>query len=74
MKLTDAQIRALKMVERRNWPAGQPRLGWLNKATARVLLAKGLISERSGTVSHTSWERTQIVDLTDAGRAALEQG
>jgi hypothetical protein len=68
-KLTKAQFDALKLVEKRNWPAGEPRIGWLHLATARVLKGRDLIVERAGT-DPTGWD-TPIVDLTPAGRAAL---
>lgn len=73
VKLTDAQRRALKKVAKRDCPAGEPRLDWLNSATAQALLSRNLITERPGTAGHPfPWSKA-IVDLTDAGRAALEQ-
>lgn len=65
---THAQREALRMVEKRDWPAGEPRVTWINKATARVLLREGLIAERPDTADR--W-RGNIIDLTPAGRAAL---
>lgn len=71
-KLTKAQWRALRKISRRDWPAGEPRLDWLNRATASVLLRLGMITEREGTAgSPFSWS-APIVDLTEAGRAALQ--
>lgn len=63
MKLTKAQIAALKMVEKRDWPAGEPRRSWFNKATLAVIERLFLVEERfPGNIY-----------LTDAGRAALER-
>lgn len=72
-KLTKAQREALAIVAKRDWPAGEPRLRWMNKATAAVLLRRGLIAERPGT-EESAWGASCIVDLTDAGRAALTKG
>lgn len=73
-ELTKAQVSALKTVERRDWPAGEPRIGWLPVATARVLRRLGLIEERPGTAAtDIFWKKSPIVDLTDAGREALSQ-
>lgn len=72
MKLTKAQRGALEMVARRDWPAGEPRLGWIYRQTATVLLQRGLIAEREGTERTTAHcRKSAIVDLTDAGRKAL---
>lgn len=61
MKLSKAQIGALKMVERRNWPAGEPRASWFHKSTLAVLLRHDLVEERFPGILH----------LTDAGRQTL---
>ena len=65
-----AQIRALVMVSKRNWPAGEPRMEWINAGTARALFARGWIVERPDSATKY---RGNIVDLTDAGRAILVQ-
>ena len=67
---SEARMRALRQIERRDWPAGEPRLGWLHAGTAKALLRDGLIAERPGT-DNPARNLTCIVDLTDAGRAAL---
>lgn len=67
---TAAQIDAMRKVEKRDWPAGEPRVGWINKATASVLLREGLIVERPGTADRWCGN---ILDLTPAGRATLAQ-
>ena len=72
-KLTKAQITALKMFEKRDWPAGQPRLNWTHRPTQKVLLRLGLIVERPNTADPRRFHSGNIVDLTDAGRAALAQ-
>ena len=64
-KLTKAQMDALRKVQRRNWPAGEPSIDWLNRPTAAVLFRRGLISVRD------PGHAMSIVDLTDAGRSAL---
>lgn len=61
MKLSKAQIDALKMVERRDWPAGEPRVSWFHKSTLAVLLRHDLVEERFPGILH----------LTNAGRQAL---
>lgn len=61
--LTVAQRRALKMVERRDWPAGEPRVSWFHKPTYAVLKRLGLVEERLPDVVH----------LTPAGRLALKE-
>ena len=66
----EPRMRALRMIERRDWPAGEPRFGWLHAGTAKALLRDGLIAERPGT-DNPARNLTCIVDLTDAGRAAL---
>lgn len=63
MKLTKAQIEALKMAKRRNWPAGEPQVSWFNKATYAKLFKLGLVEERFPGTVH----------LTPAGRFALAQ-
>lgn len=63
MNLTEAQIKALKMVERRNWPAGEPRVSWFHKSTLAVLLRHELVDERFPGILH----------LSSAGRKALEE-
>lgn len=71
-KLTAAQIAGLNLVAKRDWPAGEPRIGWMNCATANVLRRHGLIEEREGTAVIGEFRsQSPIVDLTDAGRAAL---
>ncbi|PWL18874.1 hypothetical protein DKP76_07380 [Falsochrobactrum shanghaiense] len=64
MKLTVAQILALQKVERRDWPAGEPRRSWINKATLSVLERLGLVEEHFPDILH----------LTDAGRQDLKGG
>lgn len=72
MKLTKTQRGALEMIAQRDWPAGEPRLAWINQKVAAVLLQRGLIVEREGTERTTGHFRSSaIVDLTDAGRKAL---
>ncbi len=66
---TKSQIRVMEHIERRDWPAGEPRTNWFNKATIRVLLSRGWIVERAGT--SVGVFRGKIVDLTDSGRAVL---
>lgn len=63
VKLTKAQIAALRMVEKRDWPAGEPRRSWFNKATLAAIERLDLVEERF----------PGIIYLTDAGRAALER-
>ena len=63
MKLTKAQIDALKMIERRDWPAGEPRVSWFRKATLTALLRHALVEERFPSILH----------LTPAARRALEE-
>lgn len=70
-KLTKAQVSALKRVERRDWPAGEPRIDWIPRPTATALVRRDLIAPRPGTAGKPfSWSK-EIVDLTEAGRAAL---
>ncbi len=66
MRLTAAQKQALAP-SRRSRPAGEPRLDWLNTATARLCLSKGWIVEREGAATRFSGS---VVDLTPAGRLA----
>ena len=61
MKLSKAQIDALKMVERRDWPAGEPRVSWFRRSTLAVLLRHKLVEERFPGILH----------LSDAGHQAL---
>lgn len=71
VSLTKAQVRALKMIERRDWPAGEPSIEWVSKSTAAVLVRRGLVSTRPGPIR---WGRQEhIADLTPAGRAALQE-
>lgn len=65
---TASQVTAMRTVAKRDWPAGEPRIGWINKATARVLLRGGIIVERSDTASPLNGN---IIDLTPAGEAIL---
>lgn len=62
-KLTDAQVSALKMVQKRDWPAGEPKIRWFHKATWGVLHKRRLVEERFPGTAH----------LTDAGRRALAE-
>lgn len=62
MKLSKAQRRALRMIQKRDWPAGEPRRDWFNVKTLAVLMRGGLVEERFPCVLY----------LTPAGRAALE--
>lgn len=64
MKLTEAQRHALKMIEKRDWPAGEPRRSWFNKSTFAVIQRFGLVEERFPGIVH----------LSPAGRAALSDG
>lgn len=61
MILSRTQVEALKMVEKRDWPAGEPQAGWFNVATYQVIKRKGLVEELPSGVVH----------LTQRGRAAL---
>lgn len=73
MKLSEAQLRALKFIAKRDYPAGEPRIDWIGRRTALILLERRLISERSDTAGRPfAWSRS-IVDLTDAGREAISQ-
>lgn len=56
------------MVHKRDWPAGEPRLHWLNKTTAEVLLRNRWIVARS------SGDINPVIDLTNGGRAAMLDG
>jgi len=71
MKLTDAQIRGLEFIAKRDWPAGEPRLSWLHKSTWRKLEANGLAVLRLGSEEPRGFNATCIVDLTEAGRTFL---
>lgn len=62
-KLTKAQVSALKMIRKRDWPAGEPRPYWVHKGTWAVLQRQGLAEERFPGTAH----------LTDAGRRALAE-
>ena len=64
MKLTEAQINALRKAERRQWPAGEPRVSWFHAGTYAALTRMGLIEVRFPDVVH----------LTPAGRAAISGG
>lgn len=72
VKLTQAQVRTLGRIARRDWPAGEPRMDWFGKPTIRVLLAGGFITERQGSAGAPFTWSKGIVDLTEAGRAALQ--
>lgn len=63
VKLTETQKRALALIAKRDWPAGEPRRTWINKPTLAVLERLSLVEERFPDVLY----------LTNAGRAALEQ-
>lgn len=65
---TPSQIAAIRMVGKRDWPAGEPRIDWINKATARVLLREGVIVERPDSAAGS---RGNIIDLSPAGEALL---
>ena len=69
MALTVNQVRMLKIVEKRDWPAGEPRRSWLHATSAKTLFCMGLISERPNTEG--GLHHSCIVDLTDLGREAL---
>lgn len=56
------------MAAKRDWPAGEPRIDWFNKSTARVLLREGVIVERPDSAAGS---RRNIVDVTPAGKALL---
>lgn len=64
MKLTEAQKRELKRIERRDWPAGEPRRGWVHKSALAFLERHKLVEGRFPDILH----------LTDKGRAALSDG
>lgn len=68
--ISNAQLRALHFVAKRDWPAGEPRLGWLHKTTGAALLRLGLITARPGS-EDGRYQQTPVVDLTDAGRARI---
>ncbi|MBF5096472.1 hypothetical protein F1643_20970 [Azospirillum sp. INR13] len=65
---TQSQIAAMRMAAKRDWPAGEPRIDWINKATARVLLREGVIVERPHSAAGG---RGNIIDLTPVGEALL---
>lgn len=62
MKLSKAQHSALRMIEKRDWPAGEPRRSWFHGKTLAVLMRLALVEERFHDALY----------LTPAGRAALE--
>jgi hypothetical protein len=74
MKLTKAQIAALKMAKRHDHPAGKPRRRWFRASTLAVLVRHGLVDFRPHP-DLRYWMRPvseyDFVDLTPAGRAAL---
>lgn len=70
-KPTKAQISAMRMIHKRDWPAGEPRLGWFHKATAAVLLRNSWIVARPYPGDHRSGP---IVELTNGGRAVMIDG
>ncbi len=72
-KLTKAQLKALCMVQRRDWPAGEPRLSWLHQSTKDALIRQCLIVPRADSGYPGVERSTAIAELTDAGRAALSK-
>lgn len=60
-KLTRPQIDALRMIEKRDWPAGEPQISWFRMTTYAALVRGGLVEERFPNIVH----------LSPAGRAAL---
>src|SRR5215211_2407998 len=43
VKLTPRQVRLLRMIEKRDWPIGEPRMDWLDKRSAAKLIAVGMV-------------------------------
>jgi hypothetical protein len=70
-KLTPAQQTALRTIQRRDWPAGEPRADWIHKGTLEVIERLGLAKRRPNTTGRKYWDRSPILDLTPAGRSAL---
>lgn len=68
MKLTARQVQTLRIVARRDWPAGEPRMDWMDRRSAPTLIAFGLVEPVPGTATE---RKAEIVVLTEAGRAAL---
>lgn len=62
-KLTKAQVAALNMIRKRDWPAGEPKIRWFHKGTWAALYRQRLVEERFPGSAH----------LTDAGRRALAE-
>jgi hypothetical protein len=75
VKISPAQLAALQKINKRDWPAGEPREHWINLGTFRNLLKRGLISRRPGSdlTVHGKYKLSHIIDLTDAGREILER-
>lgn len=73
VRLTRAQIGALRLLTQ--WSMQHPpRRHMLHPGTVRALLASGLLEERPGTDRREDGVLIfPIVDVTDAGRAALEK-
>lgn len=67
--LSEAQRRALEMIAKRDWPAGEPRWNWFNTRTWKVLIRKGLVFERESNLEPSVW----VAEITPAGRAALQE-
>ncbi len=65
---TAYQIKVLQMVEKRDWPTGEPRIEWLVKRSAAIVLREGWVEEVPGTAGRFIGN---IIVLTEAGRAAL---
>ncbi len=65
---TANQIKVLQMVKRRDWPAGEPRIDWIDKRSRKNVVEAGWIAERPDTAGKYSGN---IVDLTPAGEAVL---
>ncbi len=63
VKLTKAQISTLKMIDKRDYPAGEPRRSWFTKSTLAVLERHKLVEERFPGILH----------LSTAGRSALNE-
>lgn len=73
VRLTRAQIAALRLLAQWSMPH-PPRRHVLHPATAQALMADGLIEERPGTDRREDGVLIfPVVDVTDAGRAALEK-
>lgn len=64
VEYTIPQMRALALVARRDYPAGEPRLSWIHKKVAEVLFERKCIIKKSD-------EKNPIIELTTYGKAVL---